>query len=226
MRGLLYCLSGLGFLVLIATSWRSTDPSSLASGESPGALSPSRAPASNSSASREGIRRLNDCFDTGACGSSQAALGETLAVALAEHFTNFGAEGDLARAAVESPDPLVKAIGLKMLAVLPPSAESLSAIGNGLGRSSDPALAEGTMRELERYLGTDYEADAQRIVESLVGYTDQSPARRAATLARPFINEHSYDEFREILSRLDSGAEAAGILRSALQKYERRRQGD
>lgn len=110
-----------------------------------------------------------------------------------------------------------------MLAQLPTSGENLSALGNGLRHSHDPALAEGAVRELERYLGTKYETDAQRIVEAVVGYGDRSPAQHAAALARPFINEHSYDEFRDLLAHLDSGAEVARALRSALDEYDRRR---
>ena len=128
----------------------------------------------------------------------------------------------LFRSAVECAEPLVQAEGLRMLTAFPPSGESLSAIGNGLRHSADPALAESTVKELERYLGTRYETDAQRIVEALVAYGESAPAQHAAALVRPFINEHSYDEFRELASKLQTGAEVTQLLRSALADYERR----
>lgn len=216
MRAILFSFLGTGFLLLIASSWYSNDAATAAK---PAAFDlPTRAPASNAAASREQIRSLFS-----AVGNGSPKAGEALAVALAEHFTNFGADEDLARAAVQCPDPLAQAVGLRMLATLPPSAENLSALGNGLRHPQDPALAEGAVRELQRYLGTRYETDAQRIVEALVSYGAKSPAERAASLVRPFINEHSYDEFRELASRVDTSAEVTRALKSALVEYERHR---
>ncbi|MGZ3657323.1 MAG: hypothetical protein ACXVCS_17340, partial [Bdellovibrionota bacterium] len=97
--------------------------------------------------------------------------------------------------------------------------------GNGLRNASDPALIAGAVSELRRYLGTSYETDAQKIVEEIVGYGAVVEARQAASMVSPFINEHSYDEFRDLLSRLDAGADAAQFLRSALKQYEQHRHG-
>jgi hypothetical protein len=220
MRNFAIGLFGTGFLVLIAASWVASDASTPPQ-HPESALPLKRTPASSASASREDIRLLFGCRESGSCEKT----GETLAVALAEHFTNYGADSDFARTAVVNHDPLVQAVGLRMLAALPPSPENLSALGNGLRRHSDPALTEGAVRELERYLGTQYEADAQRIVEALVAYGERTPAEHAASLVSPFINEHSYDEFRELLPRLRSDVAAARLLRSALEEYDRRRQG-
>ena len=72
---------------------------------------------------------------------------------------------------------------------------------------------EGSVRELERYLGTSFETDAQRIVEGLVSYG-------ALVEVLPFINEHSYEEFSSLLEHLDSTAEAARFLRAALRAFQ------
>jgi hypothetical protein len=226
MRALFYSLTGTGFLLLIAFSWINADTGASRSPASASMTPAAHEPATSAAASRADIRRLLGCMSGTNCGGTRAAAGEALAIALAEHLTNFGADADLARAAVECDEPLAQAVGLRMLSQLPPSAENLSALGNGVRSSSDPALTGGAVLELERYLGTTYEADAQRIVEALVGYGQRTPARAAAALALPFINEHSYEEFHELLGRLDSGAEAAKFLRSALAEYEKRLRRD
>lgn len=226
----------LGFLALIAVSWHvpGTDEAAPAATSAAAAeeaiFRATRSPASTPHASLDEIHRLENCYRSQNCDvphtdarSYRRAVSEALAIALAEHFGNFGADAMLARSAVLSQEPIVQAVGLRMLASLPATGENLSALGNGLREANDPALVAGSVQELRRYIGTSLETDAQRIVEQLVGYGGLSGASQATALVAPFINEHSYDEFREELSRLDAGAEAAHLLRGALEQYESRR---
>jgi hypothetical protein len=223
MRSLLFSALALGFLALIAYSWYapaenlSPPAAALASLAVPG-----RAPASTASASLAEIHRLETTYRYGPS-PGRAAAEEALAVTLAEHLTNFGADAELARAEIQLRAPLVQVVALQMLASLPPSAENLSALANGLRGSSDPALVEGAVRELRRYLGGSFEIDAQRIVEQFLGEDAKLPERNAETLLLPFINEHSYEEFRDLLAHLDAGATTAKFLHEALRAYERHR---
>jgi hypothetical protein len=234
MRYCLFCVISLGFLSLIAFSWHAPGITELPPTTSAGASAhtlflASRSPASSAAGSLEKIRRLQECCRSQSCDvphtdarSYRHAVGEALAVALAEHLGNFGTAPALAQSAVLSQEPIVQAEGLRMLAALPASAENLSALGNGLRDSSDPALIASAVQELRRYIGTSFETDAQRIVEELVGYGALAGTGEATSLVSPFINEHSYQEFREVLSRLDAGASAARLLREALTQYEQR----
>jgi hypothetical protein len=230
MRYCLFCGISFGFLALIAFSWHAPGIESAppVTHVAEVSLLPNRAPASTPNSSLAEINRLRECYRSQSCDvphsdavSYRRAVSEALAIALAEHLGNFGADASLARSAVQNPEPIVQAVGLSMLSALPPSAESLSALGNGLRDSSDPALVAGSVLELRRYLGTHFETDAQRIVEELVGYGAISG--QAQALVSPFVNEHSYDEFREVLAHLDTGADAARLLRSVLDQYESHR---
>jgi hypothetical protein len=230
MRYCLFCAISFGFLALIAFSWHTPGIESAppVTHVAETSFQPNRAPASTRASSLAEIDRLRNCYRSQSCDvphsdavSYRRAVSEALAVALAEHLGNFGADATLARTSVQNPEPIVQAVGLRMLAALPASAESLSALGNGVRDSSDPALVAGSVLELRRYLGTNFETDAQRIVEELVGYGAISG--QAQALVSPFINEHSYDEFREVLAHLDAGADAARLLRSALEQYDTHR---
>jgi len=237
MRYCLFCATSVGFLALIALTWgvpaTTTDfPSNTRFAALEVLFTADRSPASSSRTSLDEIHRLEACYRSQNCEvphssscSYRCAVSEALAIAIAEHWGNFGANATLARAAVLSPEPIVQAVGLRMLASLPPNGENLSALGNGLRESNNTVLVVGSLRELRRYIGTSLETDAQRIVEQLVGYGGLSGAAQASKLVAPFINEHSYDEFREELSRLDAGAEAAELLRGALAEYQTRRKG-
>ncbi|MGZ3703174.1 MAG: hypothetical protein ACXWSD_15430, partial [Bdellovibrionota bacterium] len=199
MRFCFYCFLSLGFLALIAVSWHApgTSPAPAVTQAADASLfQPTRTPASSPRASLDDIHRLEACYQSQTCNVPHSdardyrrAVSEALAVALAEHFTNFGADAELARSEILSPEPLVQAVALRMLGTLPPSGENLSALGNGLRNASDPALIAGAVSELRRYLGTSYETDAQKIVEEIVGYGAVVEARQAASMVSPFINE-------------------------------------
>ena len=81
-------------------------------------------------------------------------------------------------------------------------------------------IVEGAVKELQRYLGSTAEVEAQKILEFFVSNDSQSCAERAAALARPFINIHSHRDFQNLLARLDPQKQVAKFLKSALADYE------
>ena len=189
-----------------------------------------RQPAPTRDASLAEIQRLNACFQRADCefpkSSSQSyrfALSEALAVAIAEHHANYGPEKEIAQFGIRNPEPIVKVAALEMLAAIPPSLENLSSLENGLRNSRDPDLLAQAMKELGRYVGSSLEIEAQRIVEGFLSRGPSFSSPQNASLLRPFINEHSYEEFQEILRKLEPGAETRKFLASALEEYERKR---
>jgi hypothetical protein len=220
MRSLTFTILGVGFLFLIALSWHAKENDTHVFPESTPIGATNRGPASSLPESRAKILSLSHCLENNSCEGLRLDSENSLANALAMHLANYGADAELARSALESDAPLAQIAGLRMLAALPPSGESLSALGNGVRHTTNMLFIEGTVHELERYLGTTYETEAQRIVEHLVGYGDGSSGTRAAALVGPFINEHSYEEFRELLPRIDRSVGTAKLLKSALEAYE------
>ena len=230
MRIFFLSLMATGFLALIALSWKQTSetesPRKTHPADRPLASVMERFPSRTESDSLNKIRALERCY-RGSCvdtssgtDSEKSAIGENLAIALAEHLSNFGPNPELARSGLLSQEPIVQAVALKMLGELQIGPETLSALGNGLRGTTDPAIVEGAVKELQRYLGSTAEVEAQKILEFFVSNDSQSCAERAAALARPFINIHSHRDFQNLLARLDPQKQVAKFLKSALADYE------
>lgn len=235
IRGSLFLFFGIGFLWLLAYSWgeqhqkipsfgsrelASSSPAQLQSSNLPkAALSPEE--------SKAEIRRLEACYQTENCDfpksdprSYRFALSESMAIVIAEHQINFGPDEEIAREGVIHPEPIVQVAAMKMLSALPPSSKNLSALANGLRNRPDPTLLTDGLKELERYMGSSLEIEAQKIVESLVAKETDLLPRGESNLLLPFINEHSHEEFRELFRQLDPAGQSRQLLKSALEIYE------
>jgi hypothetical protein len=133
--------------------------------------------------------------------------------------------GEIGREQIKNPEPWVQAAALQVLGALPPSPENAAAIEEGLRNTPDALLVEKAMHELQRYLGTPWEADAQRIVGEIAAQGAHFSAQQAALMILPFINERSERDFRSLLAGMEAGSKAASYLRSALTEYARQRSG-
>jgi len=245
LRALIFFTTGVAFLGFLALRWSEKPLSKEVftetekkEGRSP-ASAPSSAPSSsqpkNNSPSRE-IERLEACYESEACDfpkdeslAYHFGVSHALAAAILEFAEkNPGAEkelGELARRQMQNSEPWVQAAALKVLGRIPPSAENARAISEGLRNTPDALLVENAVRELERYLGTPWESEAQRIVGEIAAQGAHFSSQQAALMILPFINAQSEREFRALLTGMEAGSTAASHLRSALEEYRRQSTG-
>ncbi|HRO65997.1 MAG TPA: hypothetical protein PL182_00380 [Pseudobdellovibrionaceae bacterium] len=188
----------------------------------------------------EAIRRLQECLESEKCDYPQTdpqsySLGvgqdlERSLKSLARRMKtdpNLSAEAEeLARELIKNPDGHVQEGALAILGELPPAAENLAALLEGLKNNpADPLILEQASSELVRYLGSAEEASVHRFFAETLTDGALFTSQKAGTVLRRFLTPGSLSYYQEILKRLPEDSTKARFLRGTIEEFERRLQG-
>lgn len=122
---------------------------------------------------------------------------------------------------IHSHDGYLQAEALNLFASLPPSAESLEAITEGLHNAPDPLVMEQSLAELKRYLGSDLEPKVHRFLTEAISSGAHFSSQAVAKNILPFITEKSLITYTQTLEKMPKDSRAASTLDWALREYRR-----
>jgi hypothetical protein len=179
------------------------------------------------------IYEINKCWTSLKCNypqtdprSYEVAIGKDLAEKIKtyrKHHQNDPSSRALrqkmARDFIKSFDGFVQEAALGLLADLPVSSENLTALVTGLEGTPDATLMKQALPELQRYMGTDQEAQLHSFLSSTIVQGAHFSSEAAAEGIAPFITKDSYSVYNKAKTQMLPGSESLRYLKSALKNH-------
>jgi hypothetical protein len=204
-------------------------------GRGPAATAKAKIASASGSPHIREMARLQECLSSTACDfpqtdprSYEIAVGQAMRLELLKARQDGTAAGDLeflGRTYIHSYDGFVQEEALKILSGLPPSAESLQALTEGLKDTPDADLMEQALPELKRYIGTPWEPGMHDFLAGQIARGAHFAATTAVENLLPFLNQKSVSTYSRALAQMPPGTKAARELGRALREYRRLRTG-
>lgn len=131
---------------------------------------------------------------------------------------------NLARENFKNENGFVQEAALDILKDFPQDPETLDILKDGLKDNIDPLIAEMVLPELKKFLGTPQEDQVHETVDEMTQGA-HFVSQKVTENILDFINPHSYEHYKNLLSQLNPRTKAYKNLSSALREYERRQIG-
>jgi hypothetical protein len=177
------------------------------------------------------LEQLQKCYVSTACPFPQTdprsydlAVSKEIAQHLQEFRNKYKKDVSgltLARQFILSHDGFVQEEALKMLSEYPISQESLSALTAGLQNTPDAPLMKQAILELKRYIGSSMESQVHSFLSDTLATGAHFTAETVSQDISPFINQKSYNKYKNASDTIPDGATAKRNLNSALREFRR-----
>lgn len=177
------------------------------------------------------LTALNECYKSETCDFPQAdprsyevELSKAVAKKLKEFRLGYRRDPRAARIArlfMRNSNGFVQDEALKLFAELPISKENLQAITDGLYNTPDALIIEKALPELQRYMGSHYEATVHSFLSTTLATGAHFSAETVSQNISPFITRSSYSKYKNASDLLPAGATTKRNLNSALRDFKR-----